>query len=122
MLVNSAEIGLDVTQGRLQDAIEDAALFVAKERFQRVHHARKMTIEQADQFRNVGSREDVAGLLNQSLVGAGTYVFPHSSGQVVIPEMEHGEAQVRVLPGDPRKDLRVSHNELRFSAETRLVI
>src|SRR5690242_14320932 len=107
MLIDGAEVRFDIAQGGLQNAVEDAPLFVTEQRLQGIRDAWEITVKQTDQFRDVSSREGMAGLLKQSVVGASACVLLHSRREVVVSEVKHGKAHMRALPSDPRKDFGI---------------
>src|ERR1700679_3091450 len=91
-------------------------LLVGEERGQRISQSPEKAVDKADDFRKIGAADGVAdvggergeGLAVLRAVGA---VLADRGGEVLVAEVQHGEAYFLGLLGDARADMRAAQRD-----------
>ncbi len=109
VLVDLAEGVLHLGEGLVEDGLDDAVLLVGEERGEGVAHVAEEAVDEADDLGEIGAAHGGAdfggeGVEGGDLVGVGGVVALDGGGEVLVAEMEDGEADVFGLLGDAGVD------------------
>ena len=100
--VDADERAFDFGEGLVEDALEDAVLLVGEERGEGVEGGVEVAVDEADELGEVGVADGVAGVGDEGVPGGGVFggVALDGGGEVLVAEVEDGEADVFALFGD----------------------
>ena len=109
VFVDFAEGVLHLGDGLVEDGVEDAVLLVGEERGEGVGHVAEEAIDEADDFGEVGAADGGADVGGEGVEGLDLgwvlgVVGLDGGGEVLVAEMEDGEADVFGLFGDAGVD------------------
>ena len=109
VLVDLAEGVLHLGEGLVEDGVEDAVLLVGEERGEGVGGVAEEAIDEADDLGEIGAADggaDVGGEGGEGVDFGGVFgvVALDGGGEVLVAEMEDGEADVFGLLGDAGAD------------------
>ena len=109
VFVDLAEGVLHLGDGLVEDGVEDAVLLVGEERGEGVGHVAEEAVDEADDFGEIGAADGGADLGGEvvegfDLGGVLGVVALDGGGEVLVAEMEDGEADVFRFFGDAGVD------------------
>ena len=109
VFVDLAEGVLHLGEGLVEDGVEDAVLLVGEERGEGVGHVAEEAVDEADDFGEVGAADGGADLGGEGVEGFDLggvlgVVALDGGGEVLVAEVEDGEADVFGLFGDAGAD------------------
>ena len=117
VLIDGAQGVLHLGEGAVEDGAQDAVLLVGEERGEGVGEGAEEAVDEADDFGEVGASDCVAdvggeGGEGSDFGGVGGGEATHCGGEVLVAEMEHGEADLFRLLGDARADVGAAERDL----------
>src|SRR6185312_6191568 len=114
MLIDSTQARFRLAQSGLQNVIHNPALLVTEKRFERVRGPAEVSVQSANNRRNIGARECLPQILNSAVVGVFSGKGAHACTQGMVAHMQYSKRIVAALERNARADLRSPNGKLHF--------